>query len=90
MYVQLIILVVALILSYALRPRPQNPPAATLDDVSIPTIEIGKPVAVVFGEVWVDDSNVIWYGDLTNSPIYAPGDKKGGSSSGSTFAPSGS
>lgn len=82
MYVQLIILVIAAILSYALRPKPQTPPAATLDDVSIPTIEIGKPVAVVFGECWVDDSNVIWYGDLQNSPIYASGGKKGGGGGG--------
>jgi uncharacterized membrane protein len=74
-YVQLIIMVVAAILSYALRPKPQNPPAATLADVSVPTTEIGKPVAVVFGEVWIDDSNIIWYGDLSNTPIYATSGK---------------
>jgi hypothetical protein len=75
MWPQLIILVVAAILSYALTPKPQAPVAATLDDVSIPTTEIGVPVGVVFGEVWIDDSHILWYGDLSNSPIYASGGK---------------
>jgi hypothetical protein len=76
MYVQLIIMVVAAILAYALTPKPQAPPAATLNDVNIPTVEIGEPVIVIFGEVWIDDSHVLWYGDLLNTPIYASGGKK--------------
>jgi hypothetical protein len=69
MWVQLFILVVAAILSYALTPKPQTPPPDTLSDVSVPTIEIGKPVSVAFGDVWIDDSNVLWYGDLSSQPI---------------------
>lgn len=76
MWVQLIIMVVAAVLSYALRPKPQRPAAETLEDVDVPTIEVGKPVSVAFGEVWIDDSNILWYGDLSNSPIYAKGGKK--------------
>jgi hypothetical protein len=69
---QLVIMIIAAILAYALQPKPQQPQAQTLEDVSVPTIEIGKPVSVVFGEVWIDDSNILWYGDLQNYPIFAP------------------
>jgi hypothetical protein len=71
MWIQLAILVVAALLSYALTPKPKTPPPDTLSDVSVPTIEIGKPVSVAFGTVWVDDSNILWYGDLS-SQAFAP------------------
>jgi hypothetical protein len=40
---EIAILIVCAILSYALRPRPQTTPPDTLSDVSVPTIQIGKP-----------------------------------------------
>jgi len=76
MWIQLAVMIVAAILSYALRPKPKTPNPDTLSDVSVPTIEVGKPVSVAFGEVWIDDSNILWYGDLQNQPIYAQGGKK--------------
>lgn len=91
-WVQLIVMIVAAVLSYAMQPKPQQPNPDTLSDVSVPTIEIGKPVSVAFGEVWVDDSNILWYGDLSSQPIYASGGKKGGGGGGNgqlTSAPSG-
>jgi hypothetical protein len=75
MWVQLVIMVVAAVVSYALTPKPKQPGADTLDEVQIPTVEIGKPVSVAFGEVWVDDANILWYGDLSNTPIYATSGK---------------
>ena len=74
-YYEIAVLIVTAILSYALRPKQQTQPPDTLSDVSVPTIEIGKPVSVAFGEVWVDDSNILWYGDLSSQPIYASGGK---------------
>ena len=71
-----VLLIISIILSYALRPKIPQPPAANLADVAIPQIEIGKPVAVAFGEVWIDDSNIVWYGDLSHQPIYNDGAKK--------------
>jgi hypothetical protein len=75
-YVQLAIMIIAAVLAYALRPKPQAPAPASLYDVNLPTIEIGKPVSVVFGEVWIDDSNILWYGDLQNYPIFSQGSGK--------------
>lgn len=80
MWVQLAILVVAAILSYAFTPKPKTPPPDTLSDVSVPTIENGKSVGVVFGDVWVDDSNILWYGDLSSQGFSPPGGKGGGGS----------
>lgn len=76
MWIQLAIVIIAALLEYALTPKPQVPPPDQLSDVSVPTIEIGKAVSVAFGTVWVDDSNILWYGDL--------------GSNGSTQQPSGS
>ena len=77
MPVQLIIMILAAILTYALSPKPKTPSPDSLSDVSIPTIEVGKPVCVVFGDCWIDDSNVLWFGDLMTQPIYANSGKKG-------------
>jgi hypothetical protein len=71
----IVYMIVAIALTYALSPKQPDPPPMSLADVDVPQIEMGKPIAVAFGEVWVDDSNIIWYGDLVTSPIYASGKK---------------
>jgi len=76
MWIQLVIMIVAALISYATRPKIKPPPAATLNDVQIPTIDQGTAVPVVFGEVWVDNWMVLWYGDLSNQPIKQKGGKK--------------
>jgi hypothetical protein len=75
MWISLVIMVVSYILSAALRPRPKDPPAATLQDVSVPTVDQGTPVPVVFGEVWIENWMVLWYGDLRVTPIKSGGKK---------------
>jgi hypothetical protein len=37
----------------------------------VPTAEPGKPVPVAFGTVVIEIPNIVWYGDLSTSPIYA-------------------
>lgn len=73
MWFQLAILIISAALSYALRPKPPVPKAATLSDFNIPTPEVGKPLPVVFGDVWVDNADVLWYGDLSTQPIKQSG-----------------
>lgn len=75
MWVQLVIMIVAMILSAAMRPKNQTPPPASLSDVSVPTIQQGTPVAVAFGDVWIDQPFVLWYGDLRSQAITAGGKK---------------
>lgn len=72
-------LAIALVAGYvaaALAPKPEPPKPAGMDDFDVPTADDGKPIAVVFGEVWMRDPNVIWYGDLRSTPIKKKGGKK--------------
>lgn len=75
-WVQLILLVVSVIVSYALRPKPAVPKPAALEDFDIPVAEQGRPVPVVFGTILLTGPNVLWYGDLRTTPIKVKGGKK--------------
>jgi hypothetical protein len=68
-YVQIFLLVVSLIVSYALRPKPVIPKPASLDDFDIPMAELGRAVPVVFGTMVLRSPSVIWYGDLRTTAI---------------------
>jgi uncharacterized membrane protein len=62
-------LVVSLVISYALAPKPPQPVPPSIEDVQAPTAEEGRPIGVIFGTVWVTGPNVTWWGDVTSSPI---------------------
>lgn len=68
-YVQIFLLVVSLIVSYALRPKPVIPKPASLGDFDIPMAELGRAVPVVFGTMVLRSPSVIWYGDLRTTAI---------------------
>lgn len=70
------VLIVAAVVAYALAPKPPTPPPPALEDFQVPTAEEGRPVPVVFGEVWITGPNVLWYGDLATDPIRRSGGKK--------------
>jgi len=74
-WVQIAIMVVAALLSYALAPKPAQPPKPTLEDFDFPTAEEGRAIPVVFGEVWITGPNILWYGDLDTTPIRSGGKK---------------
>lgn len=66
---QIIQFVVTLIISIALAPKPRPPKAADIEDFDFPTAEEGRPIPVVFGDVEITGSNVLWYGGLRIVPI---------------------
>lgn len=72
-----LVLIVTSLIASALAPKPPTQPPPSLDDVSAPTAEEGRPIPVVFGTVWMTGPNVIWYGDLRTTPIKKSGGKKG-------------
>lgn len=76
MWEQLAILVISMIVSYALAPKPPQPPPAALKDFQFPMSKPGTPIIEVFGDAWITGSNVAWYGDLDVVPIKIPGGKK--------------
>lgn len=65
-----------MLISYALRPKPEIPDPATMSDFDVPTASEGDIIPVVFGEEMIDSSNVIYYGDLATSEIESEGGKK--------------
>lgn len=67
--------VVALVISFALTPKP-NTPMPGVGNVTAPTAAVGKEIPVVFGTVVVKSSNVVWYGDIRTVPIRSKGGKK--------------
>jgi hypothetical protein len=71
MWINLVISLVMMAISYALMPKPPTPKAAGLADVQAPTAEAGRPIPVVFGTVMLRGSNVLWYGDLSTTDIKA-------------------
>lgn len=71
----IIMLVISLAVSIAMRPKPQNAKPPALADFSVPTAEEGRDIQVIFGECWIDDPNVLWFGDLRTTPIKADGGK---------------
>ncbi len=44
--------------------KSQRPKPASLEEFEFPQSEEGKPQIVVFGDVWLDDWFVIWWGNL--------------------------
>ena len=74
MFMQIIISIAISALAYLLTPKPkvQTPTAGKLD---IPKPKLGEPITVIFGEVWVDDCNISYYGNAQTKAIKASSGK---------------
>lgn len=72
----IVIFIVALIVGYAMQPKPQNQPPAGLSQIQLPIAEEGAEIAVLFGTKNCKGSNVVWYGDLKTVAIKKSGGKK--------------
>lgn len=75
-FVQIALIIVSALISYALTPKPKPPKPAAITDFDVPTAEEGREIPVVFGEPWITGPNVLWYGDLRSEPIKKKGGKK--------------
>lgn len=69
-----------MVISYAITalttPRPQNAQPAQFNQFSLPVPDEGSPQGVTFGDCWVDDWEVLWYGNLQTQAIKSSGSKK--------------
>ncbi|MDR2871309.1 MAG: hypothetical protein LBV45_02075 [Xanthomonadaceae bacterium] len=63
---RLLILVASALLTRALTPRPKTPEPVKTE---IPTVEEGTPVPWIFGDVWVDDAQILTYREAGRDPI---------------------
>lgn len=64
-------------LSWILRPKPEPPKAATIEDFKIPVTEQGQEIPVIYGTVWIKAVQVHWYGDFGQKAIRSQQGKKG-------------
>ncbi len=69
-------LVSSYFISAVIAPKPETPKPSSLEDFDFPQIEEGTPQAVVFGDVWISDWTVLWFGNLRTSAIRSRGGKK--------------
>lgn len=74
----LIFAISTLVISYVIMPKPkiEAPKPSSLGDFDFPQVEEGTPQCVVFGDVWVPDWHILWYGNLRTSAIKSDGGKK--------------
>lgn len=71
--IQIGIMLIAALLSYALRPKPKDPEAVK---GNIPDVEDGRGIRRFYGTVWVDDSQMLAWRQEKPKKIYAKGGKK--------------
>lgn len=72
-WVQLGIMLVAALVSYALTPKPKAPEAIA---AQAPVVEDGKGVVRIYGTVWIDDSIMLGWKQMGTEPIRKKGGKK--------------
>lgn len=72
----IVLFVVALVVGYALQPKPQTAPPPGINQIQAPTAEEGREIAVLFGTKDIKGPNVVWYGDLRTVAVQKKGGKK--------------
>lgn len=70
-YSAVMMVVVSLVLSELLRPKPKIEDArpAGIGEFDFPTAIEGRPIPLIWGRVKLQSPNVVWYGDLRQYPI---------------------
>lgn len=69
-------LVVSAILGAMAMPQTKTPKPASIKEFDFPQFEEGTSQIVVFGDVWLPDWMVLWYGHLRSKNIRSKGTKK--------------
>jgi hypothetical protein len=71
--IQLVIMIVSALISYALAPKPKD---AEVAKANVPVAEEGKGIERVYGTVWFEDPYMLGFKQLGTIPIKAKGGKK--------------
>ena len=67
--IQIAVLIVSAVISYATRPKQTTPKASALEDFKFPQGTEGTAQIEVFGTCWVDNWMVLGAGNFRTSPI---------------------
>jgi len=68
--------VVSLVATFALRPKPQTRPPDGINELEVPIAEEGTEIPVLFGCKRIKGPNVVWYGELDTEAIKSKSGKK--------------
>lgn len=74
-WIYIAIMLVSAYISYSSMPKSQGQKPPALVEFTVPTAQEGGDVQVLHGENWVEDPNVLWFGNLRTTPIKAEGGK---------------
>lgn len=69
MWPQIIIMIVAMVVAYATRPKPKSAKPASIGDFDMPVVEEGTEQAVFFGDCWITGWQVLSYGSLRTTKV---------------------
>lgn len=72
----LVAMVASLLLTSLITPKQKAPKPSTLEDFTFPQVDEGTPQIVIFGDVWIEDWIVLYYGELETQAIKGGGGKK--------------
>lgn len=73
MWVQIAILVISALISYATRPKPSKPEP---QEVTAPTVKEGKKLRKAYGTIWANDAQVLAFKKMGTDAIKSKGGKK--------------
>lgn len=74
MFQLIVINLVISALVYVLTPKPKQA-KPTAGKFEVPTPKLGQPIPVVFGECWIVDAHISYYGNQNTSSIKSKGGK---------------
>lgn len=74
MWVQIAIAIIVSIIASLLAPKPKTQ-TPTADSLDVPSPKLGEPIQVIFGEVWIEDAAISYYGNASTTPIKSSGGK---------------
>jgi hypothetical protein len=76
-YFALVLLVASYAISALTTKKTPTPTPAAITSFQFPQSAEGTPQAVLFGDCWMTDYQVLWYGNYRTSKIRSTGAKKG-------------
>lgn len=74
--IQVLVGAALMLVAYMLRPKPEEPKAATLDEIDIPRSTEGDEIGMIFGTAWINSPQVAWFGDYLADPLFDDGSRK--------------
>lgn len=75
-----LIAIALLVISYTVQalsqPKANKPKPALLSEFDFPQVDEGTPQSIIFGDCWIEDWTVLWYGNYRTRAIKSNGSKK--------------